>query len=110
MDSARSQVVEALGCFSCSERVPAAGDALTAVSHCACLTSTCLTCALFDLALLQVIVISVSGQSDTVQKPDQNNTAVSKQKKMTTSSKRKDGEKKGKSTFIFVAPHRHENW
>lgn len=79
------------------------------MSHCTCDASTFLTCALFDLALLQVIVISVSGQSDTVQRPDQNNTAVSKQKKMTTSGKQKDGEKKGKSSFVFVALCPHEN-
>ena len=47
-------------------------------------------------------MISVSGQTDTVQGHDQNNVTVSKKKKKMTVSKRKEEEKKGKSTFTFV--------
>uniref|UniRef100_A0A672U9X0 Myomesin-1 n=1 Tax=Strigops habroptila TaxID=2489341 RepID=A0A672U9X0_STRHB len=47
-----------------------------------------------EMSDVTVIVISVSGQTDTVQGHDQNNVTVSKKKKMTTASKRKEGEKK----------------
>lgn len=79
----------------------AARDSVTVVPNWICDASTFLAFALFVLALLQVIVISVSGQTDTVQGQDQNNVTVSKKKK-TTASKRKEGEKKGKSSFTFV--------
>lgn len=71
------------------------------VSNSICDASTLLACALFVLALLQVIVISVSGLTDTVQGHDQNNTTASKKKK-TMASKQKEVEKKGKSTFTFM--------
>uniref|UniRef100_A0A8C8BMT2 Myomesin-1 n=1 Tax=Otus sunia TaxID=257818 RepID=A0A8C8BMT2_9STRI len=50
-----------------------------------------------------VIVISVSGQTDTVQGHDQNNLTVSKKKKTMTASKRKEVEKKD-----FIKPHVEE--
>lgn len=80
----------------------AARDSVTVVPNWICDASTFLAFALFVFALLQVIVISVSGQTDTVQGQDQNNVTVSKKKKTTTASKRKEGEKKGKSSFTFV--------
>lgn len=79
----------------------AARDSVMVVPNWICDASTFLAFALFVLALLQVIVISVSGQTDTVQGQDQNNLTVSKKKK-TTASKWKEGEKKGKSSFTFV--------
>lgn len=63
----------------------------------------------FVLALLQVIVITVSGQTDaakhvvSVSGQSQNNITVSKKKKATTMSKpQQEEEKKGKSTFTFT--------
>uniref|UniRef100_A0A8D0FFK9 Myomesin-1 n=1 Tax=Strix occidentalis caurina TaxID=311401 RepID=A0A8D0FFK9_STROC len=50
-----------------------------------------------------VIVISVSGLTDTVQGHDQNNLTVSKKKKTMTASKRKEVEKKD-----FIKPHVEE--
>uniref|UniRef100_A0A8B9FVF1 Myomesin-1 n=1 Tax=Amazona collaria TaxID=241587 RepID=A0A8B9FVF1_9PSIT len=47
-----------------------------------------------EISDVTVIVISVSGQTDTVQGHDQNNVTGSKKKKMTTGSKPKEGEKK----------------
>lgn len=71
--------------------------------------SPSLACAFSVLALLQVIVISVSGQTDmakhaaSVQGQSQNNVTLSKKKKATTASKQhKEGEKKGKSAFIYM--------
>lgn len=58
-----------------------------------------LACARFVLALLQVLVMPVSGQTDTVQGHNQNNKTVSKKKKTLTTSKQKEGGKKGKSIF-----------
>lgn len=53
-------------------------------------------------------MISVSGQTDTVQAQDQNNISVSKKKKTTTASKWKEGEKKGKSAFTFMVFYSNE--
>uniref|UniRef100_A0A663M971 Myomesin-1 n=1 Tax=Athene cunicularia TaxID=194338 RepID=A0A663M971_ATHCN len=50
-----------------------------------------------------VIVISVSGQTDTVQGHDQNTLTVSKKKKTMTANKRKEVEKKD-----FIKPHVEE--
>lgn len=54
---------------------------------------------MFVLALLQVIVMPVSGQTDTVQGHNQNNKTISKKKKAMTASKQKEEGKKGKSAF-----------
>ncbi|XP_031978800.1 myomesin-1 isoform X3 [Corvus moneduloides] len=50
-----------------------------------------------------VIVMPVSGQTDTVQGHNQNNKTVSKKKKAMTASKQKEGEKKD-----FIKPHVEE--
>ncbi|PKU46181.1 hypothetical protein llap_3491 [Limosa lapponica baueri] len=62
-------------------------------------TSSQLSVQTFTSQLNKVIVISVSGQTDTAQGQDQNNTTVSKKKKTTTASKRKEGEKKEQDGF-----------
>lgn len=54
----------------------ASRDSVMVISGWICDASTCLACARFVLALLQVIVMPVSGQTDTVQGHNQNNKTV----------------------------------
>ncbi|KAM9022411.1 myomesin-1 isoform 1-T1 [Ara ararauna] len=61
-----------------------------------------------EISDVTVIVISVSGQTDTVQGHDQNNVTGSKKKKMTTGSKRKEGEKKEETAATKETPDTNE--
>lgn len=79
----------------------ASRDSVMVISGWICDASTCLACARFVLALLQVIVMPVSGHTDTDQGHNQNNKNVSKKKKTMTASKKKEGEKKGECFHCY---------